>query len=81
MLKNVRTLFLCTGLLVGGVAGLQAGESKTGFLNKIHKGKDGDAKYVVFVPPSYKGDTDFPVILFLHGAGESGTDGKKQKKE
>jgi predicted peptidase len=35
-------------------------------------------KYVVFVPKDYTGDKEFPVILFLHGAGESGTDGLKQ---
>jgi predicted peptidase len=35
-------------------------------------------KYIVFVPKDYHGDKEYPVILFLHGAGESGTDGKKQ---
>ena len=60
------------------VALAEAGEGKTGFVNKIHKEKGGDVKYIVFVPESYKGDKEFPVILFLHGAGESGTDGKKQ---
>ena len=59
---------------------LHAGETKTGFVNKVHKGKDGDVKYVVFVPKTYDGTKEFPVILFLHGAGESGTDGEKQVK-
>ena len=30
------------------------------------------------MPPSYTGDKEFPVLLFLHGAGSKGTDGKKQ---
>src|SRR5882724_7649920 len=68
-------------LFAVGVAEAQAGEEKTGFLNKIHKGKDGDVKYIVFVPKDYGINDDqklYPVILFLHGAGESGADGKKQ---
>ncbi|HZT82536.1 MAG TPA: prolyl oligopeptidase family serine peptidase, partial [Gemmataceae bacterium] len=34
----------------------------------------------LFVPPDYKGDKPYPVILFLHGAGETGTDGERQAK-
>src|SRR5262249_27274097 len=34
----------------------------------------------VFVPHDYKGDKPYPLILFLHGSGERGTDGKKQVK-
>jgi predicted peptidase len=71
-------LVLVTAVLGLAHAGLQAGETKTGFLDKIHKGKDGDVKYIVFVPKTYDGKTEMPVILFLHGAGETGTDGKKQ---
>src|SRR5436309_1891867 len=57
-----------------------AGDTKTGFVHKIHKGKDGDAKYVVFVPKDYDGTKEFPVILFLHGSGSTGDDGQKQIK-
>ena len=72
-------LFAGFGLILAGLlSATHAGETATGFLNKIYKGKDGDVKYVVFVPKSYKADTEMPVILFLHGAGESGTDGLKQ---
>jgi len=56
-----------------------AADEKTGFLNRVHKDADGkDAKYVLFVPHDYKADKPYPLILFLHGAGETGTDGKKQ---
>ena len=75
----MRPLSLALFLFLGSAAMLHAGE-KTGFVNKIHKGKDGDVKYVVFVPKAYDGTKEFPVILFLHGAGESGTDGEKQVK-
>jgi predicted peptidase len=59
---------------------LHAGETKTGFVNKVFKGKDADAKYVVFIPGDYDGKKEFPVILFLHGAGSTGDDGQKQVK-
>jgi predicted peptidase len=62
---------------------VHAGEGKTGFVHKTHKGADGDVKYVVFIPKDYGINDDqkvYPVILFLHGSGESGTDGEKQVK-
>lgn len=50
-----------------------------GFLNRVYKDADGsEIKYIVFIPHDYKGDKPYPTILFLHGAGSSGTDGKKQ---
>lgn len=51
----------------------------TGFIDKVHKSLDGtEAKYVVFVPRGYDGTKEYPVILFLHGSGQIGTDGKGQ---
>jgi predicted peptidase len=68
-----------TGLLVLGVFPAKGDETKTGFLNRVHKGDDGkEAKYVLFVPHDYNGDKSYPLILFLHGAGEWGTEGRKQ---
>jgi predicted peptidase len=50
-----------------------------GFLDRTIKDADGkEAKYVLFVPDGYKADKAYPVILFLHGSGETGDDGKKQ---
>lgn len=34
--------------------------------------------YVVFVPRGYTPEKNWPLIVFLHGSGESGTDGQKQ---
>ncbi len=49
-----------------------AAETKTGFLDKEIKNADGAvSKYVVFVPADYDGKTEYPIILFLHGAGET----------
>lgn len=35
-------------------------------------------KYAVYVPRAYSTDHAWPCLLFLHGSGESGTDGLKQ---
>src|SRR5579884_3259725 len=66
-----------------GLASARAADKdeQRGFLNRVHKDADGkEARYVLFVPPDYKGDKPYPVILFLHGAGETGTDGERQAK-
>src|SRR5262249_13186996 len=52
-----------------------------GFLKAVYEGTDGGkAPYVVFVPHDYQSDKEYPVILFLHGAGET-RGGKKQPVE
>src|SRR3954452_989063 len=44
----------------------------TGFVNKTFKNADGhESPYVVFVPKDYDGSKPYPVILFLHGSGET----------
>lgn len=53
-----------------------AGEMKHGFVNMVYKGDKGEPKYVLFVPHDYKGDKEYPLILFLHGSGERGDDGQ-----
>ena len=51
---------------------------KVGFIRKTARHADGtDRPYYVWVPLTYTADKKWPVILFLHGAGESGTDGDK----
>lgn len=48
---------------------------KTGFVDKSFKNADGTTSpYVVFVPKDYDGTKEYPVILFLHGAGETKTE-------
>ena len=56
---------------------------KHGFRDLVHKGADGkEVKYVLFVPRGHdaKADKTYPVILFLHGAGET-KGGQKQPAE
>jgi predicted peptidase len=48
------------------------GKIETGFVTKSFKNADGhESKYAVFVPHDYDGTKGSPVILFLHGAGET----------
>lgn len=49
-----------------------AADIKTGFVNKTFTNADGSkSDYVVFVPHSYDGTKEYPIILFLHGSGET----------
>jgi predicted peptidase len=68
MIRAALVLFL--GLLPAFA--LADDKPATGFVDKMFKNAD-DTKspYVVFVPKSYDGTTEFPVILFLHGSGET----------
>jgi predicted peptidase len=52
----------------------------TGFINKtIHEGKDA-RRYVVYVPREYDPAKAWPLVVFLHGAGERGNDGLAQSE-
>lgn len=67
--------FTAVFLLVIGQA-FAADDGKRGFVEKVYKDEAGEHKYVVFVPPSYSPSKPLPGILFLHGAGERGNDGR-----
>ncbi len=79
-MNALRSLTLCLlGLLA--MATLARADEKTGFLDRVYKDADGkESKYVVFIPKDYDGKKAYPLILFLHGAGETGEDGEKQVK-
>ncbi len=53
----------------------QQESQKTGFLQRTHTDDGGDHKYQLFVPTDYSADTQWPIIVYLHGAGERGNDG------
>lgn len=70
---RLRTLLLA-GLLAcpGGVA---AQAIETGFLDRSISLDKVEYVYQVYVPRAYRPSEEWPVILFLHGAGERGDDG------
>jgi len=51
------------------------GDQPTGFLYKSITVDGEKYAYCVYVPPDYTADRPWPAILFLHGAGERGSDG------
>lgn len=55
-----------------------AGPKETGFLNRTVKAGNTTYRYQVYVPADWSKSKPWPVILFLHGAGERGADGLAQ---
>src|SRR5687767_8734634 len=78
MLRRSFLLLAGLALLSGGAVARAQSTVVTGFINKSidHAGKP--RQYVVYVPRDYSPEKKWPVILFLHGAGERGDDGLKQ---
>src|SRR5262249_31336044 len=74
-----KLLLLALGCLLWlNIGPARADGKKSGFLRQSYKDSKGQPHaYVLFVPHDYKGDKPYPLILFLHGLGECGTDGKQ----
>ncbi len=53
-------------------------KSATGFLDRTIEFQGLTLRYQVYVPSNYSDQQPWPVILFLHGAGERGADGLSQ---
>lgn len=53
---------------------------ETGFLSRTATVEASTFRYQVYVPPGFSADRSWPVILFLHGAGEGGSDGVRQTR-
>ncbi len=74
---RIPLLALAAAGLIGSTVA-PAAEPDHGFLEKTYRGDDGkESKYTLFVPYDYKGDKPYPLIVYLHGSGEGGTDGKR----
>jgi predicted peptidase len=54
----------------------KATSEKVGFVDRVFSAESGDHRYLAFIPHRYRPDERRPAILFLHGSGESGDDGK-----
>jgi predicted peptidase len=73
----LRTVMLVLALFAARTA-VAAPAVETGFIDAIVHAGDMAMPYVVYVPRNYTPDQKWPVILFLHGAGQRGMDGLKQ---
>lgn len=83
MIQTVRRFGLAMAAMIAVKAGAAtqgegaAGMDK-GFVNKVINVAGVERKYVVYVPEDYAADKPWPLIFFLHGAGERGEDGLAQ---
>jgi len=68
---------LCHALLVLTAAHAAAEEAGvvSGFINKTVGTSLGERRYVLYVPREYDASKAWPLVVFLHGAGERGDDG------
>lgn len=62
----------------GGLTSSAPAQEPTGFLNRAVAVDGVSHRYQVYVPADYSRARRWPVILFLHGSGERGTDGLLQ---
>jgi predicted peptidase len=63
---------------LAGPSPATAQAAETGFLNRTVRVDDVVYRYQVYVPAAYDSQARWPVLLFLHGAGERGDDGLLQ---
>src|SRR5438067_12092794 len=77
MRRAIPLLLLLIATMAGGSG---AGAAETGFLDRTASLDGTSIPYVVYVPRNYSADRKWPVILFLHGAGERGMDGLKESQ-
>ena len=52
-------------------------DGSTGFLDKTMDVHGVERPYIIYVPEDYDLDRAWPLVVFLHGAGERGDDGHK----
>jgi len=76
LIPSITALTLALGV-TGALAGAEdaAVRPATGFLNKTLAKDGGNVKYVLYVPGEYDAAKEWPLVVFLHGAGERGSDG------
>ena len=73
-----RLILACLALLLVPMERGNAQRVETGFLNRTVVVSGQSYRYQIYVPADYSTKADWPVILFLHGAGERGSDGLLQ---
>ena len=77
-IRGLLFCLLCFSYIFSAQIALAGAAESRGFVNRVFRDESGEHKYVVFVPRNYTPQKKWPVILFLHGAGERGTDGLRQ---
>ena len=73
---SYRVLALFSIVMFGAVSA--SARVQTGFLDRTISVSGKSYRYQVYVPADFRSKKSWPVILFLHGAGERGSDGLLQ---
>jgi predicted peptidase len=71
------SLLLATTLMLASITAFAA-TRETGFLNRTVTVDGTTYKYAVYVPANFSPEKKWPIVLFLHGAGERGEEGSLQ---
>lgn len=75
---RIAAAFCLTLMLAAMPQPSSAAPMQTGFLNATIRQGEKSLPYVVYVPRDYTPEKKWPVVLFLHGAGERGDGGLAQ---
>ena len=75
---NAKRQLTCAALFLLFAGPVQAQRVETGFLDRTVTVAGQSYRYQVYVPADYPTTATWPLILFLHGAGERGADGLLQ---
>ncbi len=67
-------------ILIGSMMTTHAAPHTTLFTPKTHTSKLGSLPYQVMAPADYVKTTRYPLVIFLHGAGERGSENTRQLK-
>src|SRR3984893_17976439 len=77
-MKLLRATVSTAAITVCLISAAFARKAETGFLDRTMSVSGESYRYQVFVPANWDAHRKWPVILFLHGAGERGDDGLLQ---
>ncbi|HEX5051175.1 MAG TPA: hypothetical protein VFZ65_05350 [Planctomycetota bacterium] len=76
-LRSLLAALGAVGLLAAQAPTTVTTDEPTGFLDKTLTVGGEEHRYVVYVPPGYTKTKPWPLLVFLNGMGECGTDGRK----
>jgi predicted peptidase len=73
----IRKIFLT--IIITGLFSVVFSQDFCQFQNRTHSNKKGETiSYRILFPKNYNPSKKYPLVMFLHGAGERGTDNQKQ---
>ena len=74
--RSLYNLVFALTIVALPAASADAQLTKVGFIDRVHRDAEGEHRYVIFLPHGYTTDESWPVLLFLHSAGNRGNDGQ-----